>query len=72
MHALSQISSRHCELVCEKVAKLIGSMPEEIVFTKNTTEGINSISRGLEWKKGDKVVVTIAEHHFTSTIQLRR
>ncbi|ODS38731.1 MAG: hypothetical protein A7316_07335 [Candidatus Altiarchaeales archaeon WOR_SM1_86-2] len=74
VHALSQISSQHYELVYEKVAKLIGSMPEEIVFTKNTTEGINLIARGLEWKKGDKVVVTIAEHHsnFLPWLRLKR
>ena len=40
--------------------------PEEIIFTRNTTEGINltAYSYGLAFlKPGDEIVVTIMEHH---------
>ena len=40
--------------------------PEEIIFTRNTTEGINltAYSYGLTFlKPGDEIVVTIMEHH---------
>ena len=36
---------------------------EEIVFTKNTTEGINLIANSLNFKKGDIVLTTNKEHN---------
>lgn len=47
----------------EKVADFLGAEPREIVFVRNTTEAINIIACGLPWKKGDRVVTTLAEHH---------
>lgn len=51
----------------EKVAKFINAEnAENIVFTRNATESLNLIaySYGLEnIKKGDKVVLSIMEHH---------
>lgn len=48
----------------KEVAKLINAKDaSEIIFTKNTTEGINTVAHGLEWKSGDKIVTTIVEHH---------
>lgn len=61
-----------------RVADFIGGAPEEIVWTKNATEGINlvayaignaSVGRGgaeaerLRIGPGDRIVVTRAEHH---------
>lgn len=34
-----------------KVARFINSKPEEIIFTKNTTEAINLVAHGLDFKK---------------------
>jgi cysteine desulfurase/selenocysteine lyase len=36
---------------------------EEIIFTRNTTEGINLIARSLRWQEGDVVVLTDKEHN---------
>lgn len=36
--------------------------PEEIIFTKNTTEAINIVSRGGLWNEGDEIVLTALEH----------
>ncbi|MEW6592755.1 MAG: cysteine desulfurase [Candidatus Hadarchaeota archaeon] len=47
----------------ENVAKVINAAPDEIAYTKNTTEGINIVAQGLGLKRGDKVVTTILEHH---------
>ena len=47
----------------EKIAKFIGCGPEELVFVKNTTEGINLVAYGIEWKTGDEVVTSPVEHH---------
>jgi len=46
-----------------KIARVIGAKPEDIAYTKNTTEAINIVARGLGLKKGDKVISTVLEHH---------
>ena len=46
------------------VAKFIGAgSPQEIIFTKNTTEGINLVARGLNWQAGERVLVSDREHN---------
>ena len=66
-HTLSIRATEAFEGVREKVRKFIGARStKEIIFTKNTTEAINIVgySYGLNnLKKGDKIVITIAEHH---------
>ena len=42
-------------------ADLIGANPLEIAFVKNTSEGLSTAAFGLNWRKGDRVVVTGAE-----------
>ena len=49
-----------------RVADFIGAaLPEEIVFTRNATEGVNLLARALEPSigPGDEIVVSVAEHH---------
>ncbi|MCR5671346.1 MAG: cysteine desulfurase [Butyrivibrio sp.] len=49
------------------VAEFIGGVkPEEIIFTRNTTESINLVaySYGLKnVKEGDEIVISVMEHH---------
>ncbi len=40
-----------------------GADPSHYVFTKNTTEGLNTVAFGLGLKKGDAVVTTDSEHN---------
>lgn len=50
----------------QTVARFINANPEEIIFTQNTTEGLNLLaySYGMEFlKKGDEIVLSVAEHH---------
>ncbi len=48
----------------EKFQKFLGaSCPEEIIFTRNTTEGLNLVANSLELKKGDIVLTTDREHN---------
>ncbi len=63
VHRLTQIASQKYEDAHRKVAKFIGAKPQEIIFTKNTTEGINIVASGIGLKKGDKVVFSLWEHH---------
>ena len=44
-------------------ARAAGAAAEsEIAFTKNTTEAINLVAQGLDWKAGDEIVLTALEH----------
>ena len=48
----------------EKFQKFLGaSSPEEIIFTKNTTEGLNLVANSLDLRKGDIVLTTDREHN---------
>ncbi len=63
IHKSTKRATEAFESTRGKVAKVIGSLPEEIAYTKNTTEGLNLISRGLNFEKGDKVIATVLDHH---------
>ncbi len=47
------------------IAKFIGGAPEEIVFTRNTTESLNLLAAGLgqQFKGPVAITTTIMEHH---------
>jgi len=64
IHRLSKRASDEYENVRAKVAKFINAKSElEIILTKNTTEGINTVANGLRWTSEDKIVTTLIEHH---------
>ena len=63
VYKLTQIASQKYEDARKKVAEFIGATANELIFTKNTTEGINTVASGIGLKKGDKVVVSLWEHH---------
>ncbi len=46
-----------------KVASFIGAKASNVIFTRNTTEGLNMIARGLELRDNPIVVLTEVEHH---------
>ncbi|ETA81953.1 cysteine desulfurase [Youngiibacter fragilis] len=66
-HYLSIKATEVYEGTREKVKSFIGAKSsDEVIFTRNTTESINLVaySYGMEnLKAGDKIIITIAEHH---------
>lgn len=44
------------------IARLIGAEPEEIAFVKNTTEGLNIVANGIDWRPGDNVIIANIEY----------
>ena len=72
IHRLSQKASEEYERVRAKVADFINAKSEsEIILTRNATAGINMIANGLNWKKGDKVVTSLIEHHSNFIVWIR-
>ncbi len=65
VHFLSQESTALYEEAHKVVAEFINASPEEIVFTKNTTESLNLVAYRLAHtlKEGDEILVSVAEHH---------
>ncbi|MCL2439337.1 MAG: cysteine desulfurase [Alphaproteobacteria bacterium] len=47
----------------EKVAKFIGAQWGEVIFTSGATMGLNLLAHSLDFKKGDEVIISEAEHH---------
>ena len=66
VHYLSEISTEAHENARKKVADFINAVPEEIIFTRGTTESINLVSRSyIEGccKEGDEIIFSTMEHH---------
>src|SRR5215212_9106558 len=46
----------------EAAAHLIGSAPDDVALTQNTTHGMNLGVASIDWREGDEVVSTTTEH----------
>jgi selenocysteine lyase/cysteine desulfurase len=53
---------RKKEEVRAKLARFINASPDEVVMTRNTTEGMNFVANGLDLKEGDEVLLSSMEH----------
>ncbi len=63
LYKATKKASEKFETAREKISKTIMAKPKEVAFTKNTTEALNLLARGLDLEKGDKVIATVLEHH---------
>jgi selenocysteine lyase/cysteine desulfurase len=55
---LSRVFPRNRSVLRAKLAKIGGCLPEEIAIMQNTTEAINTVVLGIDWKAGDEVVLS--------------
>ena len=62
LEAICETGHHYHEPVRRKVASFLGADPDEIAFTRNATEGMNIIARGLNLRPGDEIVTTTHEH----------
>ncbi|MGW2032064.1 cysteine desulfurase [Streptomyces sp. NPDC001811] len=66
-HQLAGEATEAYEQARHSVARFIGAADDEVIFTKNTTEGINLVAYALgnagRLGPGDRIVVTEMEHH---------
>jgi cysteine desulfurase len=65
LYKLSEQSTEVLNQTRIKAAKYIGVDPDEVIFIKNTTEGINLIANGVREVIGkkDKILVSLDSHH---------
>jgi selenocysteine lyase/cysteine desulfurase len=54
--------------IAGKLAELAGCMPEEMIITRNTTESLDMIIGGQDWKAGDEAVM--AEQDYGSMLDM--
>ena len=52
---------KHADHVRSRVAQLINANPDEVTFTKCTSEGISLVANGLSWQGGDNIVTGSVE-----------
>lgn len=45
-----------------ELSALVGAPPHTLVFTRNTTEGMNVVAQGLDLTAGDEILTTTHEH----------
>ena len=71
IHTIGEETTDACHEAREKIAKFINAKHvnketkchDEIIWTRNTTEGINLVARALRFPDGCKVISTSLEHH---------
>jgi cysteine desulfurase / selenocysteine lyase len=63
VHALGQEATALYDAARLEAASLVGAAPDEIVFVRGTTEGINLLAHGLKLGPDDEVVFPASEHH---------
>ncbi len=64
IHRLSRRVNEEVQRSREIVRKFLNAgKSDEIIFTKNTTEGINIVLNSLEFNKGDTILTTDKEHN---------
>ena len=46
----------------EAAARIFNASVEEVLVTRNTTEGLNIVLSGLDWNQGDEIIICDMEH----------
>lgn len=48
--------------VRHRLASLVGCSQEELILTRNTTESLDTVISGIDWKAGDEVVMALQDY----------
>lgn len=63
IYPLSVHASQKVEKARQRIAEFFHTSSEHIIFTKNTTESINLLSRSIKVEADENIVTTEIEHH---------
>ncbi|MGH1336675.1 MAG: aminotransferase class V-fold PLP-dependent enzyme [Aureispira sp.] len=61
---LARVLPYNRPILKEKLARLAGCQANEIALMQNTTEGLQTVMMGIDWKAGDEVV--LSEHDYST------
>lgn len=50
------------EILRASAGRLMNADPKEIAFIKNTSEGLCTVAKGIDWKAGDRIITTNVEY----------
>jgi len=67
-HYLRTVQFDNKNAAAKKVAELAGVSPEELILTRNTTESLDMVIMGIDWKPGDEAVM--AEQDYGSMLEM--
>jgi selenocysteine lyase/cysteine desulfurase len=62
------VQAENKKLMASKLAAIAGCSPEELIITRNTTESLDMIIGGLDWKPGDEAVM--AEQDYPAMLEM--
>lgn len=62
LEAICETGHQMHQVVREKVARFLNADPQEIAFTRNATEGMNFVARGIQLNPGDEIITSTHEH----------
>jgi len=71
IYRASQRATDEFEAARKRVARFIGAGRDELILLRNSSEALNLIANGVRFKRGDRVVLTIQEHHSNFVIWQR-
>ncbi|HZY92764.1 MAG TPA: aminotransferase class V-fold PLP-dependent enzyme [Thermoplasmata archaeon] len=64
LHRFAEEVSHRFEAARDAFAKFLGAPDRDaVVFVRNATEALNLVGQGIDWKSGDRVLVTDQEHN---------
>ncbi|PIK14141.1 cysteine desulfurase [Halobacteriovorax sp. JY17] len=64
LHSFGVQTTKKFENARNSIANFIGAeSSSEIVFTRNTTEAINIVAKGINWQEGDHILTSDMEHN---------
>jgi selenocysteine lyase/cysteine desulfurase len=56
-HYMRTVQFDNKKAAAAKLADLVGVTPDELIITRNTTESLDMIIAGMDWKEGDEAVM---------------
>jgi len=56
------------KMMAAKLAEVAGCSPDELIITRNTTESLDMVIGGIEWKPGDEAVM--AEQDYPAMLEM--
>jgi len=71
IYRVSQRATDEFEAARERIARFIGAGRDELILLRNSSEALNLVANGVQFKRGDRVVLTIQEHHSNFVIWQR-